>query len=53
MTGIIRVPVCAIEEVAKQSVIRPIIAVRNIRLTLLPWQKVMGQKAFVLQKQKI
>ena len=52
MIGIIQVPVCVTEKVVKQAVIPQTMSVQNIRLILLHWQKAMGRKASVLQKQK-
>ena len=53
MIGVIQVPVCVTEEVVKQAVIPRITVVRNIRLILLHWQKAMGRRVSVLQKQRI
>jgi hypothetical protein len=53
MIGVIQVPVCVTEEVVKQAVIPLIIVAQNIRPILLHWQKAMGRKASVLQKQRI
>ena len=53
MIGVIRVPACVTGEAVKQAVILLIIAVRNILLILLRWQKAMGRKASVLLRQKI